>query len=268
MLRILILVFALGSGGIAAWLALGASEQPAAEAAVVANSATASTRDVLVASADLGHGTTLEEAHMRWQPWTGDNVPSVFVSRTSRPDAPEAFKGSLVRSGFVAGEPIREDRLAKPGAGFLSGMLPSGKRAIAVRITAESTAGGFILPNDRVDIIHTVVRAAQPGGNAQVSSRTILSNLRVLAVDQSASDSAEGAAVVGKTATLEVEPEQIAVITEAEASGSVSLALRATADIGETPAIANKEDRKGVVRIVGGGRSTLIEVEASRFDGS
>jgi pilus assembly protein CpaB len=264
MFRILILLFALGSGGVAAWLALGSADQPAAAAAVAEK---APVQEVLVANAELAHGATLEEANMRWQSWTGD-IPPVFISRISRPDAPKSLQGSLVRSGFVAGEPIREDKLAQAGAGFLSGLLPAGKRAIAVRVTAESTAGGFILPNDRVDVIHTIVRQNGSGGGTQVSSRAILSNVRVLAVDQTASESGDGTAVVGKTATLEVDPEQMGAITAAEASGSVSLALRAAADKNETPVVANERKPRGMVRVISGGRSTMVEVPTSHVGGS
>lgn len=265
MFRLLILFLALGSGGIAAWLAFGSTEQAAVAAAAQPDKAPI--EEVLVAIAEIGHGATLEEAHLRWQAWEGE-VPGIFISRTLRPDATQSLQGSLVRSGFVAGEPIREDKLAQAGSGFLSGLLPAGKRAIAVRVTAESTAGGFILPNDRVDVIHTVVRAGDSGGDAQVSSRAILSNVRVLAVDQTSSDGSEGAAVVGKTATLEVDPEQMGVIAAAEASGSVSLALRAAADIGEAPLVAKDRNGSGMVRVVRGGQSTMVEVSISRVDGS
>ena len=176
-------------------------------------------------------------------------------------------KGSLVRGGFVAGEPIREDRLALPGAGFLSGQLPSGKRAIAVRVTAESAAGGFILPNDRVDLIHTSVISGQSGGE-QVSSRTILSNIRVLAVDQNASGESDGEAVVAKTATLEVEPDQIPVVTAAEASGTISLALRAASDEDEPAAAVQAGKHTKKVRIFGGATSRTVEVPSFAHEGS
>ncbi|MCT7374357.1 Flp pilus assembly protein CpaB [Chelativorans salis] len=267
MFRILILVFALASGGFAAWLALGSAEQSAAEPVAVTEPKEPA-QEVLVASTDIGHGAVLEESQLRWQPWTGGEVPAVFISRSSRPQAPQTLKGSHVRGGFVAGEPVREDKLAQSGAGLLSGQLPSGKRAIAVRVTAESTAGGFVMPNDRVDLVHTKVRPGQSGDEGQVVSRTIVSNVRVLAVDQTASEDANGAPVVGKTATLEVDPEQIPVIAAAEASGSVSLALRAAADARGASAVVDEKTPAGVVRFFGGSRSTLLEVPSSRLGDS
>ncbi|HXV28912.1 MAG TPA: Flp pilus assembly protein CpaB [Sinorhizobium sp.] len=263
MIRLAILLFALLSGGAASWLALGVSGAPAVAKAEVPQ---APAQEVLVAASELARGATLEEAHLRWQAWEGD-IPPVFISRSSRPDAIATLKGMLAQSGFVAGEPIREDKLAERGTGFLSSLLPSGKRAIAVRVTAESTAGGFILPNDHVDVIHTVARPGSSGKDGKVASRAILSNIRVLAVDQTVSEGADGTSVIGKTATLEADPQQIATIAAAEASGTVSLALRALADNHEQPLLETEGNRRGVVRLVSGGRTSTVEVP-SRTDGT
>ncbi|ASY65492.1 Flp pilus assembly protein RcpC/CpaB (plasmid) [Sinorhizobium sojae CCBAU 05684] len=256
MIRFAILLFALLSGGVASWLALGAAGAPAA---AVIELPPRPDQEVLVAATDLARGATLEETHLRWQTWEGD-IPPVFISRRARPDAIASLQGMLAQSGFVSGEPIREDKLAERGSGFLSSLLPSGKRAIAVRVTAESTAGGFILPNDHVDVIHTVARPDSSGGEGKVVSRAILSNIRVLAVDQTVSEGADGTSVIGKTATLEADPEQIATIAAAEASGTVSLALRALADNHEPPLVETQGQQRGVVRIVSGGRTSMVEV--------
>ncbi|WP_324764809.1 Flp pilus assembly protein CpaB (plasmid) [Sinorhizobium meliloti] len=262
MIRLAILLLALAAGGAASWLALGAADQPTTATAQVQE---APSQEVLVASAEFKRGTTLEETHVRWQPWEGE-IPPVFISRSSRPDAIASLKGSLALSDFVAREPIRQDKVAQPGAGFLSSMLPSGKRAIAVRVTAESTAGGFILPNDHVDVIHTVARSGS-GKDSDVLSRAILSNIRVLAVDQTVSEGADGTSVIGKTATLEGDPRQIATIAAAEASGTVSLALRPLVDNHEPPIVESEGPRRGVVRVISGGRMSMTEVP-SRSGGS
>ena len=115
-----------------------------------------------------------------------------------------SFTGALVRSYFVAGEPIREAKIARGAAGMLAAMLPPGKRAVAIRVSAESTAGGFILPNDRVDVIQNISSSAR--GKPENTSRTLLRNVRVLAVDQKADETKGQLVVVGKTATLEVSP--------------------------------------------------------------
>jgi len=263
MIRIAILLIALLSGGAASWLAIGAADQPSAAVVEIEQPLR---EEVLVAATELARGATLEEVNLRWQPWEGD-IPPVFISRSSRPDAMATLKGMLAQSGFVAGEPIREDKLAERGSGFLSSLLPSGKRAIAVRVTAESTAGGFILPNDHVDVIHTATRPDSSGTDSRVVSRTILSNIRVLAVDQTVSQGADGTSVIGKTATLEADPKQIATIAAAEASGTVSLALRPLADNDEPSIPGAEESQRGVVRIVSGGSTSMVEVPA-RSDGT
>ena len=266
MIRIVILLLALTSGGVAAWLASSASEETTVDTTVTATTPRAS-HEVLVAASDLARGTVVAEQHLRWQRWDGE-VPPAFIDRGDLPEAMNAFDGWHTLGDFVAGEPIRRDRLSERGAGFLSSMLPEGKRAIAVRVTAESTAGGFILPNDRVDVIHTIVSSGSSGDAGKVTSRTILTNVKVMAIDQVASNGAEGAAVVGKTATLEVEPEQMAVVTAAEASGTVSLALRASTDNKDASAVVKEQGQQGIVRIVSGGRTTIVQVPSFRASGS
>jgi pilus assembly protein CpaB len=261
--RLTILAAALASGGGAAWVALG-SAAPVTTAGVPAVHQEAEpSHEVLVAAIDLAQGAPLTEEAMRWQPWPAEASPQAFISRTARPDAMQTLKDSVVRSGFVAGEPIREDKLAQPGSGLLSVLLPSGKRAVAVRVTAESTAGGFILPDDRVDVIHTVVRPDPSGGPAQVASRPILTNVRVLAVDQTATENGDGSPVVGKTATLEVDPQHVGAIAAAEASGTVSLALRPATDNDEKPAAVQQQNTTRTVRVISGGSAKQFEVRAS-----
>ena len=108
-------------------------------------------------------------------------------------------------------------------SGFMAATLSDGMRAISIPISADSGAGGFILPNDRVDVILT----RKPEGNAARGfAKTILSNLRVLAVDQTYRQEKDTRTVVGKTATVEVTPEQAEIISGAAMAGLLSLALR------------------------------------------
>ena len=174
----------------------------------------------------------------------------------------------MVRSQFVAGEPIRESKLARPESGFLSAILPGGKRAIAVRISADTTAGGFILPNDRVDVIQTQSQAASGNLAAETVSRTILTNVKVLAIDQTVDDqkTAENGeaggetVVVGKTATLELDPVQVEQITSAEASGTLSLALRSMADTDEKT-VARDTKQSSSVRVFRFGRAQNVTTQ-------
>ncbi len=177
-----------------------------------------------------------------------------YIQKQTRPDAVEALKGSIVRSQFVAGEPIREVKLARPGSGFLSAILPSGMRAVAVRVSANNTAGGFILPGDRVDVVQTVAQQSGADGPAENVSRTILDNIKVLAIDQTVGEKEGEAVVVGKTATLELDPAQVELVTAAEASGTLSLALRSMADAAEVVGSEERQRQSGTVRIYRAGR--------------
>ncbi len=255
MLRIIILAVALVAGSLAGWLALSnRSDAPAADTVAAPREIAV---EVLVASVELSQGDRLDEAKLRWHSWPENGLSPAFISRITKPDALAELKGAVVRSPFVSGEPIREEKLTRGSAGLLATMLPSGKRAVAIRVTAESTAGGFVLPNDRVDVIQTM--AGQAAGGSGILSRTLLSNIRVLAVDQKADDPKGQMVAIGKTVTLELSPVQTETITTAQAAGSLSLALRSLVDSAEVPVEGSNSNRS--VRMLRGGRSEVVSVE-------
>ena len=149
-----------------------------------------------------------------------------------------AAVGAIARSTFYAGEPITEAKLIRTDRGFMSAILPAGKRAVATKIAADTSAGGFILPNDRVDVIMTRQTTTPPSGAAATSSitETILNNVRVLAIDQTIEDKNGEKVVVGQTATLELTPQQAEILTVAQQmSDRLTLALRSIADSPPTP---------------------------------
>jgi pilus assembly protein CpaB len=150
-----------------------------------------------------------------------------FITRAGNPDAVKSFNGLMVRSHFVAGRTDPREKISRT-SNLLAAMLPAGKRAVAIRISVESTAGGFILPNDRVDVIQTLGRLGE--AQNETSSRILLTNIRVLAVDQKTDDPKGQAVAVGKTATLELSPDQAEAIATGQASGALSLALRSASD--------------------------------------
>jgi pilus assembly protein CpaB len=245
LLRVILLIGALGAGGIAAWLV---AARPEPETKVVVQPGPA-TQDVLVAAGDLQPAQTLTKENLRWQAWPENLLNPVYVTRTSRPDAIDALAGAIIRNRMAAGEPVREENLIPRHAGYLATVLPPGKRALAVRVSAESTAGGFILPNDRVDVLHS-------DGKSPVS-RTVLSNVRVLAIDQVVDDTTKNdsskANVIGKTATLELEPAQAEILTAAQASGTLSLSLRSAADNNDYHFTSRQ-----AVRIIRAGHSEIL----------
>jgi pilus assembly protein CpaB len=228
--RIVVLTIAVGAGGVAAYLASGSDDKPAP----AAPAAQLQTVDVLVAKSDIGLGQTVTPADMVWQTWPTASASNTFIRRNERPDATTQIAGSIARSPFIAGEPIREPKLVKGnGSGFMAAILPTGMRAISTEISPETGAGGFILPNDRVDVILSKreKNPAVAGSADSVNSEIILSNIRVLAIDQAPKEKDGQNSVVGKTVTLELKPEQAETLARARQSGTLQLALRSIADI-------------------------------------
>ena len=201
--RIVVLSIALGAGGLAAYLASGSGEKPAP-----APVAQLPTVDILVAKSEIGLGQSVKPDDLQWQAWP-QATSGNFISRASKADAVKEFTGSIARSPFIAGEPIREQKLVRAdGSGFMAAILPAGYRAISTEISPETGAGGFILPNDRVDVIFSK-RDKNPDskGPELTTSEIILTNVRVLAIDQAPKEKEGTSSMVGKTATLELKPE-------------------------------------------------------------
>ena len=185
----------------------------------------ADTVEILVAKTDIGVGRAVSPENLAWQAWPAKVAGPLFIKRTARPNAIDELKGSVARSPFVVGEPIREQKLVKAdGSGFLSAILPAGMRAVSTEISAETGAGGFILPNDYVDVLLTRAQ------DEHFVSETVLRNVRVLAIDQTIEEKDGQKVVVGKTVTLELLPRQTEVLALSRRRGNLSLALRSLAD--------------------------------------
>jgi pilus assembly protein CpaB len=189
---------------------------------------------VLVAGQDLPMGTVVNEGAVSWHPWPKADVSELMITKSAKPDALSDVEGSMTRTAFLRGEPIRRDKLVKAGAGgFMSAILPTGKRAVAIKIDNEgdSEAGGFILPNDRVDVIlsRRDREAERLTGIESQVAETLLSNIKVLAIDQNVEDKS-GRPMVGRTATLELSPRQVETLAMGRLMGTLSLALRSVAD--------------------------------------
>jgi pilus assembly protein CpaB len=238
--RTVVLTIALGAGGVAAYLASGSDTKPPPAEPV----AQLQTVDVLVAKSDISLGQTLVAEDMQWQTWPSATASSTFIRRNERPDAPTQIAGSIARSPFIAGEPIREPKLIKAnGSGFMAAILPAGMRAVSTEISPETGAGGFILPNDRVDVIRTR-REKNPDPKStgdMVVTEVILTNIRVLAIDQAPKEKEGQNSVIGKTVTLELKPEQVPTLAASRQAGVLSLALRSIADANQVD--IGSEDR-------------------------
>lgn len=249
--RIMVLAIAIAAGGMAAYLASGSNPQPVAKAPAPK----LDTVDVLVAKSDISLGQTVKPEDLQWQAWPAATVSPSFIRRDQRGNAIGDFTGSIARSPLFSGEPVRDVKLVKGnGSGFMAAILPSGMRAISTEISPETGAGGFILPNDRVDVILSR-RERSPTGET-VNSEIILSNVRVLAIDQTIEEKNGQKVVVGKTATLELKPEQSETLARARQSGTLSLALRSLVDADEPAAPAEERRRRDTVNVVRFGVST------------
>ncbi len=229
--RLVVLTVAIAAGGVAAMLA-GRSEKP--PEVKVATAPKVVSVDVLVAKSDIAMGQTVSPGDVQWQEWPAIAGTGNFIRKNDRPNAIEMLSGSIARAPFVAGEPIREAKLVNAkGSGFMAAILPTGMRAISTQISPETGAGGFILPNDHVDVILTRRQAdadkAATGG-ATHSSETILTNVRVLAIDQTVEEKNGQKVVVGKTATLELTPNQAETLVLSQQLGTLALALRSITD--------------------------------------
>ncbi|WP_108519438.1 Flp pilus assembly protein CpaB [Bradyrhizobium algeriense] len=231
--RVVVLIIALGAGGVAAYLARGTEETSRPAAEPVAQLPTA---EILVAKSDIGLGQLVKPEDLQWQTWPASAAGSNLVNRASRAEAIKEIAGSIARSPFIAGEPIREQKLVKAnGSGFMAAILPTGMRAISTEISPETGAGGFILPNDRVDVILSKRERNPDGKGADVmQSEIILSNIRVLAIDQAPKEKDGINTLVGRTVTLELKPEQAELLARSRQSGTLSLALRSITDINAT----------------------------------
>jgi pilus assembly protein CpaB len=243
--RIVVLAVALGAGGIAAYLASGSNEPPPPAPVVQ----TIDTVDILVAKGDINMGQVVAAGDIQWQVWPASAASNHFVRRKDRPNAVEQLTGSIARSPFVAGEPIREAKLIKAnGSGFMAALLPSGMRAISTEISPETGAGGFILPNDRVDVLLTRRdREAEKATGVEAHiSETILTDVRVLAIDQTIEEKNGQRVVVGRTATLELSPRQAETLAVSRQRGTLSLALRSLIDANAH--VAKDDDGKNANR--------------------
>ncbi|MFL5153578.1 MAG: Flp pilus assembly protein CpaB [Microvirga sp.] len=251
--RLAVLGIAILAGGAAALMMSGGDPPPPPR--VVEAAPSVRTVDVLVASADIPMGQNLKAPDMRWVAWPADSASSALIRRSEFPNGLEETTGSLARSSFLGGEPIRREKLIKTdGSGFLSAILPAGMRAVAMSIDTRgaSSAGGFILPNDRVDIIRTFRddESSRAGGVDVHMSETILTNIRVLAIGQNIQERNGEKVVTGETATLELTPAQAEMITLAQKIGHLSLALRSLADANQTQDAPRSDRAESALTVV------------------
>jgi Flp pilus assembly protein CpaB len=219
------------------------------------------TVDVLVARESMPVGARLNADLLEWKGWPEDVLVEGLIRRDQRPEAVAELDGAVVRLPLFAGEPLRPEKIVDSSARVMSSLLPAGKRAIATEISVATSAGGFILPNDRVDVI--MVRR-NPGVEGFITD-VILSNIRVLAIDQRIEENADGSrTAVGTTATLELDPDQAKIIAVAQQMADrLTLSLRSVADAqeaddGGAKYLLSGDDGAGHVKVIRNGAVTNI----------
>ena len=240
--RLIILIGAAIAAIAAAFLVrnlVDATPSQAVQSTVVETVEVSETK-VLVAARDLMIGDVVTVDDLEWADWPEDNVVEGYLTEESSPEAIEEWAGTVVRIPMFELEPILTKKLvAKGDTGTMAALVKPDMRAISVEISTESASGGFILPNDYVDVIMTyqMTFVGPDGAPAeQTTSETILQNVRVLAIDQihTKDSETEGPYQVGNTATLEVNNKEAELIALAERKGRLTLSLRPWSDVGDT----------------------------------
>ena len=259
--RLVVLLLAAVAAGAVALLVRGFFSGGTKEANANPNPPIA-LKEVLVASERLDPGSTLTPDQVHWQQWPATSVDPGFILKNGNLSAASAVEGTVVRAPMVPGEPITYAKIVKSqSAGFMAATLAPGMRAVAISVSMASIAGGFIQANDRVDIILTVISGDSP---KRGTTRAVLSNVRVLAIDQAADSKNQKVVSDVKTVTLELTPHQVQAVTLAQAMGTLSLSLRSLGDneavasaSGAHPGAGNQDadDDSGVVSVIRYGKT-------------
>jgi pilus assembly protein CpaB len=223
--RVIVLGVAITAAIGAAWLARSISRPQEVREVEKTVGAT----DVLVAATNINLGDSVRSDDFKWQQWPIEGVTPGLITKDADPDAASELSGAVARAPFIAGEPIKEQKLIKISeGGVMAAILPPGMRAVSTPIREETAAGGFILPNDRVDVILSY--QMRVGDKEEPVSEAVLRNVRILAIGQALENKDGEKVAAGKTATLELTPRQAEVLALAQSMGEISLSLRSLAD--------------------------------------
>ncbi len=260
--RIILLLVALIAGGLAAFLATrNDAPQQVAQAPTIIEEKKA---QILVAKTAIGVGQRLGEDAVEWQDWPELAVRPEYVTKEVLPDAVEQLAEAVARFEFFPGEPIMESKLVRSAQGYLSAVLAKGMRGVSVEVSAEAASGGYIFPNDRVDV---VLSRDSDGGKI---SQTILANVKILAINRrlgeagtsgSPADPENPSADVfqdAAIATLELTPEQGELVINSTQIGSLSLVLRSMADYQVASEELVREATSRSIRLIKAGRDSDV----------
>jgi pilus assembly protein CpaB len=231
-LIVVMLIAALIAGGVFYFARMVQQSRPAPQAQTAVSqpvaSAPTSTTQVLVATKDMPAGTLIQANSLVFRAWPAagiDDASHVVEGKGTL----EEFQGAVLRAGIRSGEPALRGNMIKRGeSGFLAAVLKPGMRAVTVSVNENTGVSGFIFPGDMVDLVLShVVNLSDSAGTMRPHnvSETVMHDLRVIAVDQRASDQ-EQVPVVARGVTLEATPEQAERLALIQRMGEVRLVLR------------------------------------------
>lgn len=185
--------------------------------------------EVLVAAHDIKQGAALAPGDLAVRLFPRASVAPQFISITRQPSAQADYVGAVTRRPFAQGEPIALGSVQQPdGHGFMAAQLEPGYRAVAIEINLNTSVGGFIQPNDHVDVLATA-SVQGDGGRDVTRSSIVLQDIRVLALNDVTQPQTSGDSPTrteAQVAVLELTAEDARVLAEADGQGDISLALR------------------------------------------
>jgi len=264
--RIILLLVALLAGGLAAYLATRGDVPQEVAVEGPTKVIEEAKEQILVAKLPIGVGQRLTEGTVEWQDWPQLAVRPEYLTKTALPDALTEMSGAVARFEFFPGEPIMQQKLVRSDQGYLSAVLAKGMRGVSVQVAAASASGGYIMPNDRVDIV-----LSHSGTNSTISE-TILSNIKVLAIGLRLGEAGTTGESVDPEdpksnvfqdtaiATLELDPAQGELVINSSRIGTLSLVLRSIADYAQAPGetIAQGNSVNRAIRLIRFGRDTDV----------
>jgi pilus assembly protein CpaB len=261
--RIVLLLVAILAGGLAAFLATR-GDAPAPQVVTETKVVEEQKTQILVAIGPIGVGQRLSPETVQWQAWPEGAVRPEYINVNATPDALDQLTGAVARFEIFPGEPIIEQKLVRAEQGYLSAVLDTGRRGVSIGVSAASASGGFIVPNDHVDVILT------RSGATGLISQTILENVKVLAIGArlgetgttggpSNPDNPRAEVFADQTiATLDLDPVQAETVINASRVGTLSLALRSIVDFDEAPGEMTRRSSQQAVRIIRGGNESSV----------
>ncbi|HEV7277223.1 MAG TPA: Flp pilus assembly protein CpaB [Devosiaceae bacterium] len=266
--RIVLLLVAIIAGGLAAYLATRGG-QPVQVVEGPTEVIEEARTQILVATAPIGLGQRLSPETVAWADWPAGAVRPGYVTAEAMPDALDELSGAVARFEMFPGDPVLEAKLIRAEQGYLSAVLAKGMRGVSIAVNAESASGGFIVPNDRVDVVLT-----RESDDGQVSE-TILHNVRVLAINTRLGETgATGSPEDPETAraevfeqaiaTLELDPLQGETVINASKVGTLSLALRSITDFAESAPQTRRPNNQAVRMIRFGQESSAMAGRPAR----